>query len=458
MEHTYVDMTNITNECVNAKIMLAGRIHNKREQKKVSFITLRKNIHTIQCVLTKKSLGEKYGEILEIPNESYVYFYGVLNKLPDTIDKIKSCSYDSFELFVDNFKLISKSAKLPFSLDDANDINTNKERNSVSQQISLDNRSFDLRTSINSCIFNLQSVICSEFRNNLISKGFMEIHTPKIISTASEGGAQVFPIKYFDKACYLAQSPQLYKQMCVNSDFEKVFEIGSVYRAENTHSHRHLCEFIGLDVECAITPNGTYEEIFNVIWNVLFNIHEKVKKSNYYKYIKNNYAFDELVIQDKPIILTFSEGVKLLSENGFTQNINEDLTTENEKQLGIIVKNIYSSDVFVLNKYPLSVRPFYTMPCEKDNNFSNSYDVIMRGEEICSGSQRIHDYELLLKSISDRNIDINSLSDYVKSFEYGSVPHCGFGMGLERILMLILNLKNVRKTSLFPRDPNRVKP
>lgn len=460
-EYTYIDLNNLQDEHIGKNIMISGRVHYKRDQKKVGFMIIRKQLDTLQCVAVKNILLENYNNLLSIPSESYIYLYGVLNKLPENVGRIKSCSYDSFELVIHNFELVSEATNLPFSLDDANEMNIEeRDRNYVLQSTKLDNRSFDLRTPMNNCIFKLQSGICQIFRNYLTGLGFIEIHTPKIIGTASEGGAQVFPIKYFERYGYLAQSPQLYKQMCINSDFDRVFEIGHVYRAENTHSHRHLCEFIGLDVEYAITPNNTYEEIFTIIWNLLDNIVSKMK-SDYnkeYDFFKRNYNFEELVFPKNPLVIDFKQGVSWLNENGFEQSNLDDLSTENERNLGKIIKQKFNSDLFILNKYPTHARPFYTMPNDEDNNYSNSYDVIMRGEEISSGAQRIHNYQQLLDNIINKKINPESLKDYLNSFATGSKPHCGFGLGLERILMLILDLKNIRKVSLFPRDPNRISP
>lgn len=454
-QYKYIDLGELSDENINQNIVLDGRIQNARCKKNISFIVIRKGIHTIQCILDKNNgaLGEqKYKEMTDIPMESYVALRGKLNKLPETVSKIQSCSYDQFEFLVDDYELISKSYsnKLPFQMNDTSTLLSTK----------LDNRSYDLRAPLNKCIFKLQSGICELFREYLLKNKFMEIHTPKLIGVASEGGSQVFPVKYFDKSAYLAQSPQLYKQMCINSDFERVFEIGSIFRAENSISHRHLTEFTGLDVELALPYGESYEYILKLLWLTVHYIYTniKIKCREEYEYIKENTNFEELIFPHDPLIIDFKEGVRLLKENGYAQNSLEDLSTENEKKLGEIVKSIYGSDVFILNKYPTNVRPFYTMPCNNDKNYSNSYDMIMRGEEICSGAQRVHDYMALKESLFDRNIKDESLSDYLQSFMCGSVPHGGFGLGLERVLMLILDTKNVRKCSLYPRDPHRLTP
>lgn len=463
MNYKYINLEEINAEHIDMEIILDGRIHNIRNKKNVGFIILRNGIYSIQCVIIKDLLGEeKYQELRNIPNESYIVLYGKINKLPENVPKIQSCSYGDFEFVVNNFKLVGKSYKrLPFQIDNANSICANEnDRNSVLLSTKLDNRSFDLRTPINNCIFKLQSGICTLFREYLLRKKFTEIHSPKLINVASEGGAQVFEVKYFDKSAYLAQSPQLYKQMCINSDFDKVFEIGSVFRAENANSHRHLTEFIGMDVELTIPFGETYRYITKLLWNIMYYIYTnlKINYKNEYDYIKSNHKFDDITFPEEPLIIDFKDGVRLLNEHGFDQNLLKDLSTENERKLGKIIKNIYGSDLFILDRYPTVARPFYTMPNDSDVNYTNSYDLIMRGEEICSGAQRIHDYEMLKFNINKRNINEEYLKDYIESFSNGSKPHGGFGLGLERVLMLILDLGNVRMGSLYPRDPTRLTP
>ena len=463
MEYKYASISELDNSHVGEQIILDGRIHNIRNKKNIGFIVLRNGIYSIQCVVIKNILGmDKFKELCDVPCESYIALYGKINRLPENVSRIQSCSYQDFEFSVDSFKVISKSSKkLPFQLDDANNVEScDTDRNAVLLSTKLDNRSFDLRAPINKCIFKLQSGICELFREYLLKEKFMEIHTPKLINVASEGGAQVFGVKYFNKSAYLAQSPQLYKQMCINSDFNRVFEIGSVFRAENANSHRHLTEFIGLDVEMTIPYGETYNFIIKLLWRMMYHIYANLK-INYrdeYNYIKNIHKFEELVFPQEPLIIDFKEGVRLLNEYGFHQDILEDLSTENERQLGKIIKDVHNSDLFLLDKYPTAVRPFYTMASDSDPNYTNSYDLIMRGEEICSGAQRIHDYEILKDNIQKKNINESSLQDYVESFSNGSKPHGGFGLGLERVLMLILNLGNVRRCSLYPRDPVRLTP
>jgi aspartyl-tRNA synthetase len=295
----------------------------------------------------------------------------------------------------------------------------------------------------------------------LYSKGFVEIHSPKFIGTASEGGANVFKCDYFDTKAYLAQSPQFYKQMGICADLERVFEIGPVFRAEYAFTHRHLCEFTGLDLEMAFHEH--YHEVLDVIGDLFTFIFEGLEKrfAKQLDAVRQQYPFEPLKFKRPPLKLNFAEAVKLLNEKG---NISppmdelEDFNTTNEKLLGKIVKDVYDTDFFIIDKFPKAVRPFYTMPDPNDGRWSNSYDFFLRGEEILSGAQRIHDSELLGQRAKECGVDVEKIKDYVESFKYGILPHAGGGIGLERVVMFYLGLKNIRYTSMFPRDPKRLTP
>ena len=330
----------------------------------------------------------------------------------------------------------------------------------VKMKTRLDNRVMDLRVPTTQAIFKVQSGVCHLFREFLDSKGFTEIHTPKLIAGASEGGANVFKMKYFGTDACLAQSPQLYKQMCIIGDMKKVYEIGAVFRAENSMTSRHLCEFTGLDFEMEIKEH--YFEVLDVIGELFYHIFEGLNK-NYKKEIEtvnNQYPFEPLVYSKEALKLDFKEGCKLLEENGYHQSINDDLDTENEKQLGRLVKEKYNTDFYILYGYPKSARPFYTMPDPRSDfdSFTNSYDAFIRGEEVLSGAQRIHDYDLLLKKVKEKEINPSTLKDYLDSFKLGAPPHGGAGIGLERVVKLFLGIKNIKKCVMFPRDPKRLTP
>ena len=328
----------------------------------------------------------------------------------------------------------------------------------VKMNTRLDNRVFDLRVPTTQAIFKLQSGVAHLFREYLDSKNFIEIHSPKLIGGASEGGSNVFKFKYFNQDACLAQSPQLYKQMCIISDFKRVYEIGPVFRAENSFTSRHLCEFTGLDIEMEIKEH--FFEVLDILGELFYFIFNGLNQryAKELEIVNNQYPFEPLILTPEVLKLPWVEGIKLLTENGYKQDINEDLDTDNEKALGRLVHEKYKTDFYILYGYPKSARPFYTMPDPKDDNFTNSFDAFIRGEEVLSGAQRIHDYDLLLQKIKEKEINPETLSDYLNAFKLGAPAHGGAGIGLERVVKLFIGLGNIKKCVLFPRDPKRLKP
>jgi aspartyl-tRNA synthetase len=296
------------------------------------------------------------------------------------------------------------------------------------------------------------------FREFLLQNGFTEIHSPKLIGCASEGGAEVFKLGYFETSAFLAQSPQLYKQMAVCSDLERVFEIGPVFRAEKSFTHRHLCEFVGLDIEMAFQEH--YHEVLDVLDGLFLHIFEGLEKrfSKELEAVSRQYPFTPLQYHKPNLRLKFPEAIALLREAGIQVGDLEDFSTDTEKKLGKIVKEKYKTDFYILDKFPKNVRPFYTMPDPTNPDYTNSYDFFLRGEEIMSGSQRIHDPALLQQRATEKGVALHGIQDYVNAFKYGAPPHAGGGIGLERVVMLYLGLSNIRMTSMFPRDPHRLTP
>ena len=328
----------------------------------------------------------------------------------------------------------------------------------VKMNTRLDNRVLDLRVPTTQAIFKLQSGVAHLFREYLDSKDFIEIHSPKLIGGASEGGSDVFKFKYFNQDACLAQSPQLYKQMCIISDFKRVYEIGPVFRAENSFTSRHLCEFTGLDIEMEIKEH--FFEVLDILGELFYFIFNGLNQryAKELEIVNNQYPFEPLILTPEVLKLPWVEGIKLLTENGYKQDINEDLDTENEKALGRLVHEKYKTDFYILYGYPKSARPFYTMPDPKDDNFTNSFDAFIRGEEVLSGAQRIHDYDLLLQKVKEKEINPETLSDYLNAFKLGAPAHGGAGIGLERVVKLFIGLGNIKKCVLFPRDPKRLRP
>ncbi|CAD8063457.1 unnamed protein product [Paramecium primaurelia] len=483
----WIKVGDVDQTLVNQVILVRARIHNSRVKGKLAFLVLRENYNTIQVVAEKGEFAsaKMLKFISGIPLESVVDIEALV-KQPNK--EILSCT-QKVELEIRSIKVVSRSLPmLPFQIEDASRRITDfedgvqemkqeepqikqdkqekqdKQDKNEKQQIQvmlktrLDNRVIDLRTPAKQAIFRVQSGIGLLFREFLVENGFIEIHTPKLIGGTSEGGTNVFKLKYFNQDACLAQSPQLYKQMCLMADYDRVFEVAPVFRAENSNTHRHQCEFISMDIEMVIKEHFT--ELLDLMGDLCIYMFKGIEK-RYQKEIEiisQQFPFEPFKIPEPVLKLTFEEGVKMLHEAGVNQDPNDDLDTTNEKTLGKLVREKYGTDFYILHRYPKKARPFYTMPCHDDPNYTLSYDFFMRGEEIVSGAQRVHDPELLIKQIKEKGIAVEPLKDYIDSFRYGAFPHGGCAFGLERVAFLYFNLKNIRNACMFPRDPVRLFP
>jgi aspartyl-tRNA synthetase len=333
-----------------------------------------------------------------------------------------------------------------------------KER-ALPQRVRLNNRIVDLRTGPSQAIFRIQSGICNLFRSYLDGQGFIEIHTPKLQGGATESGASVFEVNYFGRPAFLAQSPQLAKQMAIIADFERVYEIGPVFRAEDSNTPRHLTEYTGLDLEMALEEH--YYEALNIIDGMFKHLWQGIydRYSPEIELISHFYPHEKVQWLEETPRIPFKDGVQMLIDDGWKDDDGnpasplEDLATAAERRLGQLVKEKYHTDYYILDKFPASARPFYTMPDPSDDRYTNSFDIFMRGQEILSGGQRIHDSRFLEKRVKAQGIKPESMPEYLEGFRWGAPPHAGCGIGLERLTYLFLNLGNIRLASLFHRDP-----
>lgn len=468
-------------------VELCGFCHNIRVNKKMIFVVLRKGTETVQLIVFNSENPTAFSQIKDLSNEATIHVFGQV--VPA---KVKTCTVTDYEIKIDRVNVLNPSQTIPFSLDDAQETFQNDscaieetetkdlteqslppvDQSSARPEVSfarckvgrttrLDNRWLDLRIPVNQQIFKLKSLMEACIREVLIEEDFTEIHTPKIIPAVSEGGAGVFDVNYFGKKVYLAQSPQLYKQMMINAGFQRVFEVGPVFRAENANTYRHVCEFTGLDFEFEIPPTGSHIDVINTIWSILYKAFTRFESRHGERidYVLDITKTQRICFPEKPVLIDFVEGCKMLREAGIDQDETEDIGSVNEKLLGEIIKKSYGTDMYCLINYPNNARPFYTM--HENEMYSRSFDIMMRCNEISSGAQRVHDHTMLKQAILEKGIDLNEksgLMDYVKSFETGSIPHGGCGIGIERLVMLYFGLPNVRNTSLFPRDPKRISP
>ena len=471
-------------------VWVRARIATSRKQgKMLCFLQLRQSIHSCQAVVYGKE-DDIVPFAASIPRESVV---DVLGELTVPVEPINSCTASTIELQVKKLFCVSRSLhELPLQLEDASrsepELAADPLLPRVNQDIRLNHRIIDLRTAANQAIFRCQSGVCQLFRAALREKDFTEIHSPKLISAASEGaGAEVFRVEYFGGNAFLAQSPQLYKQMALMADFERVFEVGPVFRAENSFTHRHMTEFTGLDME--MTFKEHYHEVLDVLdqtFNAVFDGLNRDFKAEL-EAVRKQHPFRDLRYRYPCLRFNYPEAMQLLREHGpqllkrkaeaeldedekaallaridgvAAHGDAEDIGTADEKLLGEIVATVHGQDFYIIDKFPSHLRPFYTMPDPQNATLSNSYDIFIRGEEVTSGAQRIHDPHMLLARAAslDPPVDLSPIQAYVDSFKYGAFPHAGGGIGLERVVMLFCALPNIRKSSLFPRDPRRLSP
>ncbi|TDG95563.1 aspartate--tRNA(Asn) ligase [Cardinium endosymbiont of Culicoides punctatus] len=448
-------------------VRLRGRVFSKKDCGRVLFLILRDGIDTLQAVALKQRESvstplslDDYNVLRKIENESFIEIVG---KVYCAEKPVLACSQKSIELEINSYTILSRSVlDLPITLKEASITEEKKNDNPQLPSIQffkrLDNRVLDLRTQLTQSIMRMNDGFLFYIQKYFRENKFIEIKTPKLIGGASEGGADVFKVDYFGKPACLAQSPQLYKQMAIIGDMKRVFEIGPVFRAENSNTNRHLTEFVGVDLEMVI--DQTYMEVVHVLYAMFVYVFERLSET--YKkeleIIQTFFDLPQLTLASELVTIEFSDAVALLRAHGKEIGDFDDFSSEDEKSLGAIVKEKYKTDLYVVTRYPSNVRPFYTMPDSQDHRYSNSYDFMLRGEEILSGAQRVHDYVMLTERVAALGIDPNTIRHYLDAFKYGAPPHAGAGIGLERILRYFLGLSDIRYCSLFPRDPKRLYP
>ncbi|KAK1759793.1 aspartate--tRNA ligase [Echria macrotheca] len=446
-------------------VSFTARLHHVRSlSSKLAFIIFRDRTETLQGVLAYKEgvVSENFVRWAErLTTEGLVHVEGVLQHPPE---EVKGCTIKHFEVLIESMHLVVPVEEhMPvdvFTIDHVQeDAETHKLESLATTRVRVTNRIAFLRTPAGQSIFRINAGICSIFRSVLESKGFIEIHTPKLQPAATESGAEVFKVNYFGRTAFLAQSPQLAKQLSISADFGRVFEIGPVFRAEDSNTHRHLTEYTGMDLEMAI--NHDYHEALAIIDHLMKSIfkgiYERFRRE--LDIIKTRFPHDDLVWLEETPIIKFKDAVKLLNDSGWTDDHGrqasdtEDLSTRAEIRIGELIKEKYGTDYYIIDKFPASARPFYTHPDPDDENYTNSFDIFLRGQEITTGGQRIHDPRFLEERMRKAGIEPRGMQEYMQGFEWGVLPHAGCGIGLERIIFLMLGLGDIRHASMFPRDP-----
>jgi len=369
---------------------------------------------------------------------------GLVKKRPGKAENIK-LETDNLEIEVEKMVIVSRpSDELPIDV-------SNPEFN-LQLDTLLNNRTISLRNAKVRAIFSLYAILLDAYADVCRKRGFLEIKTPKILSSATEGGANFFKIKYFDREAFLAQSPQFYKQAAMSA-FERVFEIGTVFRAEPHFTTRHVNEYTGLDAEMGFISSveDVMAELEEIILEIFRNVGERGKDEmeKHSATIPFNVAIPKIRLKDATEILKKEYG-KIIE--------NEDIDSEGERMIGEYVAKTYGSDFVFLTHYPANLRPFYSMPNTEDSSYTDTFDLLFRGVEIASGGQRIHNYEQLVDNIKRFGMDPGTFKDYLNVFKYGAPPHGGWGLGSERIIQKLLNLGSIKEAVLFPRDVKRLTP
>jgi len=425
-------MVSELNNYINEKIQIKGWVHRIRKLKSITFIILRDRTGLVQCVLNNEEINAS-----ETKLESVVCIIGTVKESKNNLNP--------FEVSVEQFNLINSSIdELPIEI--------NKENLEVNLDTMLNNRMLSLRHEKLNSIFKIQNIIVEGFREFLNRENFTEISTPKLVEEGAEGGTEVFKVQYFERQAYLAQSPQFYKQMMVGAGFERVYEIGHVYRAEEHNTSRHLNEYISMDLEMGFVDN--VEEIMDLEENLLKFMLNKVtdEGNNYLEILKAEVPS----LENKIPRIKLSEAIEILKTEYNKTGLEGDIDPEGEKLICKYAKEKYACDFIFLTHYPRKKRPMYTMPCGQLETYS--FDLLFRGIEITTGGQRIHDYNMLVENIKKKGLNPDNYESYTSNFKYGMPPHGGLAIGLERITAKILGLENVREASLLPRDRTRLIP
>ncbi|KAK4798558.1 hypothetical protein SAY86_030884 [Trapa natans] len=427
VDFPYTEVGSLADHLKDQVALIRGRAQTIRAVgKKMAFIVVRERGFTVQAVASELAdmvSRQMVKYVATLNRESIIDVEGIVS-VP--AEPIKGAS-QKVEIQVRKLYCISRAAPaLPINVEDAarseseieKALEAGEQMVRVNQDTRLNNRVLDIRTPANQGIFRIQSQVGKIFRQFLLSEDFVEIHTPKLIGGSSEGGSAVFKLDYKGQPACLAQSPQLHKQMSICGDFGRVFEIGPVFRAEDSFTHRHLCEFTGLDVEMEIKKH--YSEVMDIVDRLFVamfdSLNENCKKE--LEAIGRQYPFEPLKYLQKTLRLTFEEGIQMLKEAGVEIDPLGDLNTESERKLGQLVLDKYGTEFYILHRYPLAVRPFYTMPCYDNPAYSNSFDVFIRGEEIISGAQRVHVPDFLTERAQACGIDVKTISTYIDSFRY----------------------------------------
>ncbi len=427
---------------IGEQVKVQGYLQTLRDQKKMQFLIIRDLTGLVQAAFWKANDPALAEKISALGVESVVSIQGML--IDNPVVKL-----GGLEIQLEALDVLSQ-AESPLPLDPF-------AETQPAIDFRLDWRYLDMRRPQVTLLFKVQTAAEMAFREYWLKHNFIEIHSPKLLSAPSESGAELFEVKYFETKAYLAQSPQFYKQMAMAAGFERVFEIGPVFRADPSFTSRHMTEFTGIDME--ISYIDSHEDVMVFLENMLQYVYQRVKEQ-YGAEIQAQFGVEF----QPPAVpfprITMAKALEILKAEGYTLPPEKkgDIDPGGERILGDWVKRTYDHDFFYLTDWPIAVRPFYHMRYADNPGLTMSFDLIASGTEIVTGAQREHRQDVLLKQALEKGLTPASIQFYLDFFRYGCPPHGGFGMGLSRLLMVMLNLPNIRETVFLFRGPNRLNP
>lgn len=425
---------------IGKQVKISGWVQTKRDQGGIKFLLLRDVSGLVQAVFNKPE--SKTSRLIEsLTLESVISIKGVVKK--------EAQAPGGFEISAKSIEVLSHSAAgLPIPV-----IEKGKEK--VSQVKRLDWRWLDLRKPETHLIFKVWTVMEQAFVNYCTENGYTGMHSPKFMSTPSESGSELFEVEYFDKKAYLAQSPQFYKQMGMAAGFEKVFEIGPVFRANPSFTSRHDTEFTGYDIEISFIES--HQEVIAEEERFIIEMLEAVKEK-YGNAIEESYG-RKLIVPKNPFPqVTMKHAKKILKKMGVKSEKKGDLSPEEERKISEYIKEKEGHEFVFVTEYPIEVRPFYHMRLESNPKLTKSFDLLWNGIEITTGAQREHRYYVLVKQAKEKGYKLKPLKHYLNFFKYGCPPHGGLGFGPTRFLMKIFNIGSVREVTYLYRGINRLTP
>jgi len=424
--------TQITPKLAGKEVIVMGRVVDMRDLGGIKFFILSDIAGTIQITTPKVKTDKKLlAKIDELTKESSV---AVKGKVVAARQAPKGVEVLPLEIRILNL------ASTPLPLDPRGRVKANLDTR-------LDARGLDLRRSESVAIFKIRHQAVQAIHEYLISQDFIEVHTPKIVATATESGAALFPVSYFEKEAFLSQSPQLYKEVLTGC-FERVFEIGPIFRAEEHNTPRHLNEAISVDIEAAYT---TADDVMEILEELIVRVFSQIKQkcADELKVLGH-----KLEVPKKPFPrVTYDEAIKKLGQAGVKVPWGEDLSTPAEKKLGEIIGGAY----FVVG-WPIAIKPFYIHPKKGDPKLSEAFDLMFGELELASGGTRIHQADMLVGQLKEKGLSPQNFESHLLSYRYGVPPHAGWGLGLDRLTMVLTNMTNIREVVLFPRDRQRLTP